>query len=222
MFSTVNALVLRSVPYKESSRILTVLTDTEGKLTVSARGAMRKNSRLASAVQPLVLSEMTLSRNRDRWILSEAHVIEQFEELAFDLPRFALATYIAELLEVVADEDSPSAQLLSLGLNALHVLSQGGRPVELVKAAFELRLMCLAGYEPMLDGLRLDGGEFSRVLDEGTAAAVRYITGCDAKRLYAFELADSVKLVRAAEDYTLAQLERRFGSLEYFKSVKDK
>ena len=34
MFQTVNALVLREVRYKEADRILTLLTDTAGKLTV--------------------------------------------------------------------------------------------------------------------------------------------------------------------------------------------
>ncbi|MDR0905938.1 MAG: DNA repair protein RecO [Oscillospiraceae bacterium] len=208
MYTTTRALVLRSVAYKESSRILTVLTDSDGKLTVSAQGAMRKNSRVAPAVQPLVFSEMTLSKNRDRYALTEAHVIEQFAELSLDLARFALAAYFAELLETVSDEDSPSAELLPLGLNALHILAVGDKPVELVKAAFELRLMCLAGFAPEVDELRADAD---------TLAAIRYITSCDAKRLYAFELEKPKTLAKIAESYVTAQLERGFGSLEYYK-----
>ena len=38
MHLTTKALVLREVNYKESDKILTVLTADEGKLTVSARG----------------------------------------------------------------------------------------------------------------------------------------------------------------------------------------
>ena len=49
MFKTLNALVLREVRYKEADRILTLLTDSEGKLTVKARGALRKSSRTAAA-----------------------------------------------------------------------------------------------------------------------------------------------------------------------------
>ena len=47
MFKTVNALVLREVRYKEADRILILLTDTEGKITAKARGALRKSSRTA-------------------------------------------------------------------------------------------------------------------------------------------------------------------------------
>ncbi|MDR0838130.1 MAG: DNA repair protein RecO [Oscillospiraceae bacterium] len=210
MYTTTRALVLRSVEYKEASRILTVLTDTDGKLTVSARGAMRKNSRVMAAVQPLVLSEMTLSKNRDRYTLTEAHVIEQFRELSEDLSRFALGVYFAELLEAVSDEDSPSPELLPLGLNALYALAVGERPNALVKAAFELRLMCVSGYLPELAGLRADAD---------TLAAIRYITTCDAKRLYAFELEKPKNLARFAETYVTEQLERGFGSLDYYKKV---
>ena len=40
MFETTKALILREVRYKESDRILTVLTDTDGKRTLKARGAL--------------------------------------------------------------------------------------------------------------------------------------------------------------------------------------
>ena len=49
MFTTTNALVLREVRYKEADRILTLLTSTDGKITVKARGALRKGSKTAAA-----------------------------------------------------------------------------------------------------------------------------------------------------------------------------
>ena len=49
MFRTENALILREVRFKESDRILTVLTADAGKLTLSAHGALSKKSRIAAA-----------------------------------------------------------------------------------------------------------------------------------------------------------------------------
>ncbi|MDR1217816.1 MAG: DNA repair protein RecO, partial [Oscillospiraceae bacterium] len=72
MFINTKGLVLREAEYRDSGKILTVLTSDEGKLTVSARGAKRKNSKLAPYAQPLVFSDMTLLKNRDRWTLTEA------------------------------------------------------------------------------------------------------------------------------------------------------
>lgn len=42
MYKTLHGLVLREVKYKESSKILTILTREEGKLTAEARGALRR------------------------------------------------------------------------------------------------------------------------------------------------------------------------------------
>ena len=58
-------LVLRETNYKEADKILTVLTQDEGKRTVKARGCRRRGSRLAAAAQLLVYSEMTLFAYRD-------------------------------------------------------------------------------------------------------------------------------------------------------------
>ena len=51
MYQTVRGLIIRSVDYKEADKILTVLTDTRGCLTVKARGVRRKGSRLKAAAQ---------------------------------------------------------------------------------------------------------------------------------------------------------------------------
>ena len=53
MHLTTNALVLREVNYKESDKILTLLTEEEGKLTVSARGCRKKDSPIAGRIRNL-------------------------------------------------------------------------------------------------------------------------------------------------------------------------
>ena len=53
MHMRTKALVLRAVDYKESDKILTVLTRDAGKLTISARGCQRKNSPVAAVSQLL-------------------------------------------------------------------------------------------------------------------------------------------------------------------------
>ncbi|MDR2615497.1 MAG: DNA repair protein RecO [Oscillospiraceae bacterium] len=220
MYINTKALVLRSSAYKESSRILTVLTADSGKLTVAARGAMRKNSRVAASVQPLVFSEMTLVGSRERWTLTEAHVIEQFEELTRRLPRLALGAYFAELLEAVSDEDSQTPDMLALGLNALYALAVGERSENLIKPAFETRLMCLSGYSPELGEDRISGLGFAQAVDDDTLRALRYIVSCHPKKLYSFDLNAPEALVRVSEDYILSQLDRRFGALDYYNSVR--
>ena len=100
---------------------------------------------------------MTLSGTRDRWTLTEAAPIERFEGLQEDLERMALGSYFAQPLETVSDEDMPNPAILALGLNALYLLSQGKGDSRRIKAAFEMRLMTLAGFAPMLDACHVCG-----------------------------------------------------------------
>ncbi len=247
MYINTKGLVLRAVAYKDSSRILTVLTADEGKLTVSARGAMRRGSKLAAATQPLAFSDMTLYHSRDRWTLTETQTIELFEGLSADLELLALGSYFAELLEAVSDEDSPNPELLQLGLNALFLLSENNKNPLLVKAAFEMRLMRLAGYEPAVSEcaacaradidapfLDLVGGtvlcracksgydEETAELCPGALDAMRYILYAEPKKVFSFKLPDDAlaRLSRAAERYVMAQLDRGFKTLDYYKQLK--
>lgn len=247
MFNTVQALVLREVRYKEADKILTLFTKSDGKITAKARGALRKGSKITAATQQLTYSEMTLFGNRGKWSVNEASVIESFDGLRNDIADFALGCYFAECLEALGVEDQPDEAMLQLGLNSLYALSRKMYPAALIKAAFELRLMCLAGYTPELGGcaecgraepesplLSLSSGvvccrgcqtaAMGQVvpLGEGSLAAMRYIVSAPAKQVFSFAI-DGEPLKRlsdAAEQYLLRQTERRFGTLEYWKKVK--
>ena len=147
MHMTTKALVLRQVDYKESDKILTLFTQEQGKLTASARGCRKKGSALAAPCQLLAWSEMVLYDYQGRWTVKEAAVEREFLGLRRDVERLALACYFAEAAEALAVEDVPAPELLSLVLNSLYALDQmPQKPLALVKAAFELRLMCCLLY----------------------------------------------------------------------------
>ena len=148
-------LVLRETVTRDADKILTVLTPDRGRLSVIARGARRKGSRVAAACQLLAYSEMTLYE-KGRWtMLDAADTIELFDGLRQDLTALSLAAYFAELTEAVSD--GSGGDVLPLLLNALYALSALKKPPQLVKPAFQFRLMALAGYEPMADGCALCG-----------------------------------------------------------------
>ena len=247
MYKTTNALVLREVKYREADKILTVLTPEDGKLTVKARGALRKSCRYSAACQVLCYSEMTLFGSRGRWSVNEAETIEQFLPLRGDIAALALGSYFAEALEAVSDEDSPNPEMLQLGLNSLYALSRGLYAPEHVKSAFELRLMCLAGFEPDVSGcsvcgreepedalVSLNGGVLhcrscvpdtrgvSLPVGPETLRAMRYIAAAEPKKIFSFSMPEESEkqLAGITQAYMTAQLERGFSSLDYWKSVK--
>ena len=225
MFINTTGIILREVNYKDSSKILTVLTTDEGKVTVSAHGAYRKNSKLAASTGLLVFSHLTMTKKKDRWTLTEAHPIEQFLGLRDDLKLLSLGSYIAELAEAIADEDSLNTQLLPLCLNTLYALSEKLKPPQLIKFAFELRLMSISGFEPVLEQMdkpvnALHEEGTLRLTPEATGIA-KYIVNCDCKKLFSFKIDEKTQkeLSIAAEEYLLAHLDRNFKTLDYYKKV---
>lgn len=241
-----SGVVLRVTDTKETDRILTVLTADRGKIPLIARGARRKNSRLAAACQLPAYSELTIYKRGGWYMLDEASPLELFDALGRDIELLALASWFCELTEAVCAEETPAPEVLSLLLNALYALCYTDRPPRLVKATFQFRLMALAGFEPLADGCTLCGrgdaeapmldvqGGFVTCggcrgpdaglrlpLTAGGLAALRHILSVEPKRLYSFTLEPGAlaALDHAGEAFISAQLERGFRTLDYYKSL---
>ena len=238
---------MRETNYKESDKILTVLTRDLGKKTVKARGCRRKNSKLTPSCQLLVYSEMTIFERGEFLTMQEAAPAEQFWGVRQDITLLSLASYFAELCEVCAEEGLPHPEILSLLLNSLYALDRLRKPPALVKPAFELRLMGLVGYEPLLEGcavcatadpedpcLHLRNGVMhcarcrdgagegvSMPLTPGALQAMRHIVWGEAGRLFSFTLdPHSLTLLGdASEAFLQTQLERGFRTLDYYKQM---
>ena len=243
--TVVKGIVLRAVDTKESDKILTVLTPG-GKLPVIAKGARGRRSRVTACTQLLAYSELTLSESRGWQYLSEGSPIQLFEGARRDIALLSLASYFAELTEAAALENVESGEILSLLLNALYALGELKKDPALVKAAFELKLMSLIGFEPLADACAYCGnpepedpvldvregvvccgkcgkGErgLAMPLSPGSLAALRRALYGEAKRLYSFSLAgpDLKKLGDASEAYVHAMLERGFKTLDFYKGL---
>ena len=85
-------LILRQTDWRETDRILNVLTRDRGKMTFRARGVRSRRSRLAGSCQLLCYSEFTLFENQGRYIIDEAVPIEMFTELRQDVELVSLAS----------------------------------------------------------------------------------------------------------------------------------
>ena len=154
-------IVLRETETKEADKILTLLTPERGKLSVIARGVRRRTCRYAACAQPLAWSEWTLYQRGEWYYASDGAALELFQGLQTDLDALALGFYFAELTEAVTTEEAPAGPLVPHLLNGLYALSALHKPPALVKPAFELKLLCLAGYEPLADGCAYCGRKLS-------------------------------------------------------------
>ena len=244
-YLTTRGLVLRTTEYKETDRILTVLSADRGLLTMKARGVRSNRSKLKGACQLLTYAEFTVGEAHGFSSITEATALEMFPELRNDLELLSLASYFAQAADVLSPEGEENPPFVSLLLNALYALGRLGLPQKLVKAVFELRAMCLSGYEPDLRGCAVCGApepdrfnisqgvlqcaacrteeenDIRLPMSAGTRAALRYLDSAPPSRVFSFRLAEPSlsELGQITESYLCTRLERGFSTLDFYKSL---
>ena len=245
MYLKIQGLVLRRTEYNDHDVLLTILTRQHGKLTAKARGRKRKNSPLTAQCQLLAFSEFTLFEYRGMYTINEASTIELFHDLRRDLGKLSLGTYFAQAAEVISQEDLPNPELQSLVLNCLYALSKLNEPEMKVKAAFELRVACNAGFQPAVTGCAGCGNQWPDRFDikagmaecaacrspesdgirmpisPAVLQAMRYICFCASRKIFGFTIPDDAmrQLADVTESYLTTQLERGFSTLDFYKSL---
>ena len=227
------ALVLRAAEIKENDRLITALTEELGVVRAFANGAKRPKSPLHGACQPFAWGELELTRRRDTYVVTGAQARGVFHGgLAAELSRLALAGYIGALCAELAPKEEPAPEHLRLAMNALHFLSAGLRPQWLLKAVVELRLLCLAGYQPDLTGdghyldcvrgvLVPDAGPGRVLLEPPVREAIRFICEAPLERAFRFTLPEEGlrALSFASQVYLQHQTGRRFEELGYWEGL---
>jgi DNA repair protein RecO (recombination protein O) len=135
--------VLHHRPWRDTSRILEVLTREHGRLTLFARGVRGPTAKLSSVLQPF---QLLLLSWRGR---GEAPQLTGAERAAHAsaLPSGCLlaAFYLNELLIRLTTRHDPLPELFDHYHGALESL-RAGAPLEPVLRVFEKRLLQLLGY----------------------------------------------------------------------------
>lgn len=150
MFVKLKGLITRETRFKDHDKMLTVITAERGRISVRARGVMRLKCPFAPACQLFSYTDFTLFENKGLYSVNAAEPLELFLGLRTDPRKLALAAYFSDIAAAVADSDSECEDLLRLTLNCLYALAADSHPPEWIRAAFEMRMACIAGYTPQL------------------------------------------------------------------------
>ena len=238
-------LVLKETRYKESDRILTILTPELGVISASAQSSLRLKSRLFSACGLFCYSEFTLVPGRNMYTVREASVKNVFHGISNTIEGMSLAMYLAEMTLSLSPTGQEAERELRLLLNCLYMISENKADLRVIKAVFELRTMSECGFMPQivccLDCGIYDGDAFyldvqeghllcadcaakarkSCNLDQGALYALRHICLVDDKKIFAFKisLGSLEKLSAVAERYALVHLDKPLKSYDFLKSV---
>ena len=170
------ALGLREVDFGDFDRYLTALTEDGRRIEILCKNA-RRGKKQNPAARQLCYSEFILSDRGGRYTLRDADLVHSFFALAGDIEKYALSCYLNELTTALTVPDFDNPALCRLLLYALYALEGGKRDPELVKAAFEWRIMAESGYAPDLTSCGVCG-EVMRNALEGEGVLVSTGSAC--------------------------------------------
>lgn len=122
METKVNALMIRSVDYKDNDKMLTLYSLEKGKIGAGIKGVKKAGAKLTFCAMPFCFAEYVLNAKGERYSVVGASEIESFYKLRLNVSSFYLASAIAEFLLKFTEDGETNEQLFYLTVNALKSL----------------------------------------------------------------------------------------------------
>ncbi|MDO8487754.1 MAG: DNA repair protein RecO [bacterium] len=124
---TVTAVVIKRSNLGEADRLITLFTNTHGKMTVLAKGVRKLTSKRAPAVELFNLISAQIVKGRgDLNILAEVKMIDTFSSWRGQLGRVTVAYQLAEAVDKLTADHQPHPQVFAILVSSLnHIGSLG-------------------------------------------------------------------------------------------------
>ena len=146
-----NGLVLSERDFGENDKLLTILTERYGKVVVIAKGAKSVRNRHMPSTQLFAYSSLSLRKKGNFYYITESDLIENYYDIRADLSKLALASFVCDVVNDVTNEGNNDDEILRLTLNILYAISKDIKPLEVIRATFELRLAKELGFSPDIE-----------------------------------------------------------------------
>ena len=140
----VNALMLRSVDYKENDKILTLLTAERGKISAGIKGVKKAAAKLKFAAQPFCFAEYVLADRGGKYTVINASECESFYDLRTDINKFYAASAVAEVANALTFEVDECREIFTESVRTMSEICRGGESGALIR--FLLSALKLSGY----------------------------------------------------------------------------
>lgn len=149
------AIVLRTRPFGESDKIVSFFTQNYGKVTGIAKGAMRSRKRFVNSLETFSLVNLSFQdrSHSDLAFILSAELIRARQSLVSELDRIVHASYLVEITDGLIGEGETHRAIFQHLKDGLDHLEAKGTSLRFL-TLFELKLLRLAGYQPVLDNCK--------------------------------------------------------------------
>jgi len=148
------AIVLRRSPFRETSAIVTCVTDRWGKLRGLIKGLWGRSPKYRSVMAPLTINRIVFYDTRQSvlHLITQCDLLEPLSGLERDLEIMRGAALVAELVDVLLEPDAPQPDAFALVKTTLRRLAAHG-PERATGACVEyiMRLLRVVGFHPQVD-----------------------------------------------------------------------
>lgn len=164
MLMTTNAVVLKRQKLQDNDVLVTLLTDKGGKLKAIAKGAKSGRSGLAASTQPFVFGEFVLSMEKDWNKIRSIDILDPYARLHDQLTAMTYGTYILELTNFLMEEGVIQHKVFVNLVDTLDMICEEDAQLEVIKTAFEIKMMALSGYQMTVNRCSSCGSENNEYL----------------------------------------------------------
>ena len=151
MTQKVLGIVSRAANYRDHDRVLTLITRESGKLTATARGCRKPQSKLLVAASPFCYGEYVLQEVQGRFYVSQCDVREIFYDLRLRPEALAGAAYATAICEEFANPGEEYLKPFSLLLSTLKNLTMQEYDPRGSIVFFLAKMLRFEGYELQMD-----------------------------------------------------------------------
>ncbi len=142
---------LRSIPFGEYDRLLTVLTLEHGLLRAIAPGSRKHNSRLSARSGLFVVNQLLIVKGKSLDKIIQAETVASYPGLSQDLCKLTVSQYLAELVLYQALSEQPQEDLFERLQQYLQQIEQSSSATSLVYLVHGIfHLLMMAGVEPQI------------------------------------------------------------------------
>lgn len=150
MIKKIQGIVVSEVDYKESSKIINVLTPDYGIIGFIARGTKKVKSNLSGVSSKLTYGYFHVNyKENGLSSLIEVDVINGFNNIKKDINKISYAVYLLELADKVYrhDNDKSIYEMLTQSLIKIN----DGYDYQVISDIFELKMLDFLGIRPVVD-----------------------------------------------------------------------
>jgi len=158
------AVVLKTVKYGDTSKIITAFTREYGKLSLIAKGARTSRSKFVSILNPMscIQAVFYLKESRDIHLLSDASLSRVHKSIVEDPKKTMTGFAMLDALNTAVHTREPHPVLFDHLVEALDVLDLAEQSPVNSLVAFLIALLREIGYGLKLDACVKCGGELDR------------------------------------------------------------